>query len=270
MLYTTKRSPPDENSNKVGPHVVDDTETDEQPASGENAQVVSTSDSRSMQSKLEIIEFRQPALKDHLEGTVNRLIKDPLEAKVNIFTRLCDILCDRSASETGSRKVLYRYAVLYLVDHLLDIDAKETSPQQGRVIVDALSRVLTNENNVCSIFEEVMRNKNDYFLDFPLYDEYSISRRILAWAKKMSFHEDEEIADLAERWVEDTIKDSKQIFGKLARGHIENLSKKHNSDEAWIPYKLGYRALAKVSNVLLGHFEPGYMADPNFRWRSPK
>jgi hypothetical protein len=116
-----------------------------------------------------------------------------LKAKVQIFTTLCKVLCDNNASEAESRKVLHKYAASNLVNHLLDIGLIATTPQQGKDVVEWLSKVLNNENNVCAIFETVMHDKDDYYVSFSLYDESDTAKRILAWAKKMSFFEDEEL-----------------------------------------------------------------------------
>jgi len=146
--------------------------------------------------------------------------------------------------------VLHKYAASNLVNHLLDIDLIATTPQQGKDVVEWLSKVLNNENNVCAIFETVMHDKDDYYVSFSLYDESDTAKRILAWAKKMSFFEDEELTDTAREWTEATIKDSGKLFESLAKGHVENLSKKVLAEEAWQPYRLAYHALGRVRAAL--------------------
>lgn len=97
--------------------------------------------------------------------------------------------------------MLHKYAASNFVNHLLDTDPIATTPQQGKDVVEWLSRVLSNENNVCAILEAVMHEKNDYYVSYPLYDELDAAKRILAWAKKMSFFEDEELAETARGWI---------------------------------------------------------------------
>jgi hypothetical protein len=203
------------------------------------------------ESKLEIVEFHHSELKEFLLDPTqkrNDLIGDLTVAKVKIFVTLCSILCDRSESKMGSRKTLHRYATLYFRDHLLEIDPKKTDAQQGRDVVDALSRVMTNENNVCSIFESVMDEELDsdfFYLLFPLYDDEEIARPVITWARMMSFHDDEYLKEWADRWVSETIKDPRRIFRNLARGHLENLSKEVTAEKARLPYAMALRALAK-------------------------
>jgi hypothetical protein len=247
MLYTTKRVPAEEEF---------ETDDEQQPTEEEDPTIQPTTDANAVatgilnDSKLEVLEFRQPALKAHLDNPTNKMIEDPLKAKVQIFTTLCKVLCDNNTSETESRKALHKYAASNFVNHLLDIDLIATTPQQGKDVVEWLSRVFANENNVCAIFEAVMHEKDDYYVSFSLYDESDISRRILAWAKKMSFFEDEELTETARDWIEATVKDSTKLFESLARGHIENLSKKVVADQAWQPYRLAYHALGRVRTDL--------------------
>jgi len=47
--------------------------------------MISTKASHAQELKFEIIEFRQPAFKEHLEKTSNEMIKDSIKAKVRIF-----------------------------------------------------------------------------------------------------------------------------------------------------------------------------------------
>jgi hypothetical protein len=229
MLYTTKRISTEEESENGELQSPEEEEPGIQPTAGANVLGTATAND----PKLEVIEFRQPALKTHLDNPANKMIEDPLKAKVQIFTTLCKVLCDSTTSEAESRKVLHKYGASNFVNHLLDIDLIATSPQQGKDVVEWLSRVLTNENNVCAIFEDVMHEKDDYYMSFSLYDEPDTAKRILAWAKKMSFFEDEELTETATAWIEATVKDSGKLFEPLARGHVENLSKKVVADQAW-------------------------------------
>jgi len=246
MLYTTKRVSTEEGSRDDEQQPIEEDDPAITPTTGAIASGAGTLND----PKLEVVEFRQPALKAHMDNPVNKMIEDPLKAKVQIFTTLCKVLCDNNASEAESRKVLHRYAASNLVNHLLDIDLIATTPQQGKDVVEWLSKVLTNENNVCAIFETVLHEKDDYYVSFSLYDESDTAKRILAWAKKMSFFEDEELTDTAREWIEATVKDSGKLFEPLAKGHVENLSKKVLAEEAWQPYRLAYHALGRVRAAL--------------------
>jgi len=52
----------------------------------------------------------------------------------------------------------------------------------------------------------------------------------------------------ASMWVEETIKEPDKILEPMARGHIENLSKKVDVDEARLPFRLAYLSLSSVSH----------------------
>jgi hypothetical protein len=183
-------------------------------------------------SNFEIIDFRQPPLKDHL-------------AKIQIFTMLCDVLCDSNPATTSAREELYEYATKYLLEHLLDIDPTRTTGNQSKLVVEALSRLLSIENEACRIFEAMQ--KDIWYINSPLYEYEPNYKRISLWARKMSFHEDEELNDVAHNWVENTIKDPSKIFAHLARGHIINLSQTLDMEKAKISFMLAYQALCTVS-----------------------
>lgn len=196
-------------------------------------------------SMFEMIDFRQPPLKEHLEKTTNEMIGNIESAKIEIFTKLCDVLCDSNPATLHAREMLHEYATKYLLDHLLDINPTRVDGNQSKLVVEALARVLTNENEVCTIFE-AMEKYADY-VSCPLYEEGLGHKRIVTWAKKMSFHEEEELSDVAQNWMEDTIKDPSKIFEHLARGHITSLSKTVDENRAKISFKLAHQALSTVS-----------------------
>lgn len=246
MLYTAKQQVPDEEPDSVEPQKSSDNEWSILNPTGPDTV---ENEPKPFDPKLEIIEFRQPALKEHLEKIDNKLIPDPSKAKVRIFTRLCDILCDSGPAEVESRESFHKYATSYFIEHLLDIDAMTASPTQGKEVVEALSRVLRNEENVCIIFETVMKEKNDLYFRFQLYDDNHAFRRILGWAKKMSFHDDEDLSWQAQLWVDSSIQDPLKMFESLASGHIESLSKQFVAEDAWIPCRLALQALARVCTL---------------------
>lgn len=211
----------------------------------------------------ELVSFRQPAFREHLESSGNSMIDNPTQEKVDIFKILCDILCSRNPDGAVAREALQEYASITLVQHLRDIDIKETSPQQGREVVEAISRVLSNENDVCIIFETIMSRLKKDWVDFDLYDHFNMlslakwesAGTILAWAKKMNFHEEEELSRRARTWVEETIKAPHKMLETLGCGHLENWTRKATVLDAKVPYKLTYRALYTVGSRL-GHASP--------------
>lgn len=177
-----------------------------------------------------------------------------MESKINLFVRLCGILCDRDPVHAQIGEALQEYAATYLIQHLKDIDIKNTTPEQGSTVVEALSRVMTNENNVSLVFESVMMLNMMTDVEFDLYDLFSRPRPfswetagvLLAWAKKMSFHEEQEMSDRAKTWVENTIRDTEKNLETLAGGHVESWAGMLTVEDADIPYKLAYRALCSV------------------------
>ncbi|KIW74016.1 hypothetical protein, variant [Phialophora macrospora] len=197
--------------------------------------------------KPEYVSFRQPAFREHLETPDNKMIEDPMQEKIDIFVTLCKILCDRDAAGASARKALQEYAATTFIQHLRDIDIKKTTSKQGKDVVEALARVLTNDNDVCAVFEA---NAN-FFDDFDLYEitETDTPRRwetageLLAWAKKMHFHEEEELSPRARAWVEATIRAPQKVLETLGRGHLSNWALKMTAQDASTPYRLAYRAL---------------------------
>lgn len=206
----------------------------------------------------EIVSFRQPAYKDHLEKAGGQMIEDPLQEKVAILVTLCGILCDRDAATASSRAELQQYAVTYLIRHLQDIDVKKASPRQGRDVVEALSRVLSNDNDVCSVFEGISARMNLYWPNIDLYDVFSLENlaehetisALLGWAKKMNFYDDQELSNRAREWVISMIRTPQSMLEALGRGHLENLAQKVTVKDATFPYLLAHRALFTVRTWL--------------------
>jgi hypothetical protein len=246
LLYTTRDSNPEDEVQQQETPSLNDKATPEATQSPDNnsSGIITLSE-----SKHEYVSFRQPACSEYLETPGNEMIGQPTDAKVYIFLGLCSILCDRDPIHSRSREALQEYATSNLVQHLKDIDIKATSPQQGRDVVGALSRVMTNENDVALVFEKVTSP-----LDFDLYDSFSTPRPnssetagvLLAWAKKMSFHEEEQLSHNARDWVDATIQDPGKILEHLARGHLESWAQKVTAENALIPCQLAYRILYTV------------------------
>jgi hypothetical protein len=208
----------------------------------------------SIQGTYEIVSFRQPAFKDHLEKASRKMIEDPLQEKVAIFLTLCGILCDREASTATARAELQQYAVTYVIRHLEDIDVKQATPQQGRDVVEALARLLSNENDVCAVFEVVAARSNMGTVYYDLYDEFDVQNlaehetasKLLAWAKKMNFYDEQELSNRARDWVNSMIRTPQRMLETLGRGHLENLAQKVTVRSATFPHLLAHRALLTV------------------------
>lgn len=90
MLYTTKRISTEEESEDDEQQPAEEEDPTIQPTIGA---IVSASGTMN-DPKLEVIEFRQPALKAYMNNLANKMIEDPLKAKVQILTTLCKVLCD--------------------------------------------------------------------------------------------------------------------------------------------------------------------------------
>jgi hypothetical protein len=78
MLYTTKRVSTEEQSQDDEQQSIEEDDPTITPTTGA---IVSGAGILS-DPKLEVIEFRQPALKAHIDNPVNKMIEDPLKAKV--------------------------------------------------------------------------------------------------------------------------------------------------------------------------------------------
>lgn len=241
MLYTIRRTPPQDDP--------DDLDYSRSKAQDEkNASLVPSPKTAEAanDTRFHYIAFRQAPLQDHLESTHNEMIPQPLQAKVDIFTRLSSVLCDSSPTAAEARKVLHGYAMWNFAEHLLDIDVKDASPLQGRHVVEAITGLLSNQNEACVVMESVMQEKWSTYVPLDLYQYGYIAERIVAWAKKMYFYEEEELSPQAREWVETTIQQPKNILDALARGHIESLSRRVDLHDAKTPYGLAYSALIKV------------------------
>lgn len=207
----------------------------------------------------DLISFRQPALNEYLEKGDNGMIEDSLQEKIDIFKVLCDVLCNSNAEEPSTREghQVQEYAAVNLIQHLADIDIKKSKPEQGAMVVEAISRVMTNENNASTVFETVMdRQGNHDIVDFDLYEPFDAldtfsaqaAAILLAWAKKMSFHDEAELSWPAREWVAAIIKTPQNMLEALGRGHLETMARQVTWKDARVPYRLAYRALYTVSD----------------------
>lgn len=199
------------------------------------------------------VRFRQPAFKDYLEQSDNNMIRDPTKAKVDIFLRLVGALCDQLPQGAPNRDSLQEYAAEWLLDHLEDIDVKKTTPQQGAQVVEALMRILYDDNDVSRVFEDIQSRKNELIdVDFSIYRISNISYEergfrhlnlLLAWARKMSFHNEEKMSFRALQGIENLLKDPRCVLEQLARGHLVRWTEKMTYREARISYNFICRAL---------------------------
>ncbi|EXJ75437.1 uncharacterized protein A1O5_02133 [Cladophialophora psammophila CBS 110553] len=201
----------------------------------------------------EYVFFRQAAFKEYLETNKNKMIEDPIQERVNIFVTLCEILCGQNAVGDSPRQSFREYATVSLMEHFRDIDIRQTSPKQSADVVEALSRVLSNDNNVCAVFEAVLDRQGRDYVEFDLYDTFrpdTMFRRweragtLLVWAKKLHFYEEEELSFRAREWVEASIKAPQKMLETLGRGHLENWAQAVTEQDAVVPYTLAYRALS--------------------------
>ncbi|KAK6383911.1 hypothetical protein LTS17_003203 [Exophiala oligosperma] len=212
-------------------------------------------DAASSLTNHDVVSFRQPAIRDFIEAEGNDMIEDPLQEKVNIFKTLCAILSSGSADGDPLRKRLQSYACRELIRHLDDIDVKATSSEQGRDVVEGIVRVLCNENDVCSVFETAFRDSYRFSVDFDLYESsglgiFNMAGKLTAWAKKMNFHDEEDLSLDATDWVEASIIMPQRMLETLGCGHLENWVKAVTVSEATVPYMLAYRCL-----YIVGIFE---------------
>lgn len=214
---------------------------------------------KEFEARQSVVRFQVPVFKEYLEKSdeeayKNKMIDSPLQSKVEIFVRLCAILCD---SDSRS-KSLQEYATSYFIQHLRDINMKVCDAFQCRDVVEALARVLDNDNNVSLVIERVMKRRRGKDVEFDLYDPSSESpaasqhlNMLRTWAVKMSLHKDEvKLTKGANNWVEKTIKEPASLFEKLALGHLESWAKQVTVEGATVPYKLAYRALHTVRMFL--------------------
>lgn len=214
-------------------------------------------------NKQKQVRFRQPAFKDYLEQSINNMIRDPTKAKVDIFLKLVGILCDQLPQGASIRDSLQEYAAEWLLAHLEDIDVKSTTPQQGAQVVEALMRILYNDNDVSRVFEEIQSRKNELLdVDFSIYGISNVSYEergfrhlnlLLAWARKMSFHNEEKLSPRAQEGIEKLLKDSRFVLENLARGHLVRWTEKMTYREAKISYNFICRALWMVCESPTSH-----------------
>ncbi|KAI1618219.1 hypothetical protein EDD36DRAFT_425886 [Exophiala viscosa] len=212
----------------------------------------------------DLISFRQPAVREYLERGDNGMIEDALQEKIGIFQVLCDVLCNANAEDLSpiSHKV-QEYAAANVIQHLADIDIKSSNPEQGAKVVEAISRIMTNKNDACIVFESVMERQGYYdYVYFDLYEPFDASDMfsgqpaalLLAWAKKMSFHDDEELTVSARDWVAATIKAPQNMLETLGRGHLDNMARQVTWKDARVPYRLAFRALF-TTRLFIGSVE---------------
>lgn len=187
------------------------------------------------------------------------MIRDPIKAKVDIFLKLVGALCDRLPQGAPNRDSLQEYAAEWLLDHLEDIDVKKTTPQQGAQVVEALMRILYNDNDVSRVFEDIQSRKNELIdVDFSIYrvsneffeePGFRHLNLLLAWARKMSFHNEEKMSFRALQGIERLLKDPRYVLVELARSHLMRWTEKMTYREARISYNFICRALWLVCEI---------------------
>lgn len=176
------------------------------------------------------VVFRQSVLQDRLkqpnqtQKQEDQLIPDPLEAKVYIFETLAAILCDRRPEDQELRDGLQEYASKWLLAHLRDISIQETDAEQSLRVLEALMRVLNNENHVCRVFEIVAQQRMDTFAQIDLYltgpTDVNANRSLLVkWANKMGLHSDDASEETI-LWAQRTVIEPKKALDQLAYGHF--------------------------------------------------
>ena len=206
--------------------------------------------------KEQMVTFRQAAFREHLEKTKSDLIPDPLKSKVFLFVKLTNILCGGDTDSSGLRDVWQHYAARWLIEHLRYIDVKATKPPEGCEVVEALTRIFRNEGNVSRVFENYS-TQSDYDHDTGL-DIYDLSvdpetaggrvlKMLQEWAKKMNFHDEEELSSQAREWVICTIHEPRKMLDKLLQGHYQQWIETKTYEEAKVPHELICRALRLVS-----------------------
>ncbi|EED13718.1 SD08430p [Talaromyces stipitatus ATCC 10500] len=236
----------------IGDEIQESTAVPDKETENENADAIAAK-LRAEKDKQKQVRFRQPAFKDYLEQSSNNMIRDPIRANVDIFLKLVGILCDQVPQGAASRESLQEYAAEWLIDHLNDISAKDTTPQQGAQVVEALMRILYNDNDVSRVFEEISRRKNEnqevqYDMDFYFIStDTALSNQnldlLLSWARKMSFHDEEKLSSRAQEGIEKLLKDPRDVLEHLARGHLARWTEKMTYREARISYNLIHQAL---------------------------
>ncbi|PYI02494.1 hypothetical protein BO78DRAFT_463945 [Aspergillus sclerotiicarbonarius CBS 121057] len=226
-----------------------DTQTRAMDREGQPDDLVATAarlEKKMNDTKQQQVLFRQPAFRDYLEQSKNNMIPRPIESRVFFFLRLAGILCDRNPQGIKLRGALQ--------------PVKDTNPKHGLQIVEALARVLSNENDVCRVFEELHgKQHHGRGLRFDLYNMSTESdwmnrqgsenlKLLKAWARKMSFHDEVGLSERAKSWVEKMIMEPGSVLERLARGHIESWTEKRTHIEAEALYNLICCALQPTGN----------------------
>ncbi|KAJ5951971.1 uncharacterized protein N7479_010384 [Penicillium vulpinum] len=200
-------------------------------------------------NRFEVVTFRQSVFKDRLQRSENSkqsstesLIPDPIQAKVDIFVKLVDILCGKD-NMVEDLQPLRVYAAKWLMGHLKDINVREVSSQQARRVVEAMMQVLTNTNNVCRVFESVQNSLDNYTVALDLYatdrDDADEHRDLfLKWAAWMQFHSEERPSDGALKWIKEALEERTPILENIARGHMISWMEARTATEAESPYLL--------------------------------
>jgi hypothetical protein len=222
------------------------------------AEVVQGSDKEGAKvalSKKQIVTFRQAAFREYLEKDKNELIPEPLKAKVSFFVKLTNLLCGKDTESAGLRDNFQDYAARWFMKHLKAIDVKKTDPPEGRQIVEALARVFRNEGNVSRIFEDLSSQGDDEHA--YVADVYDISVEqgetgfekltvLQEWAKKMDYHNEEDLTSQAKEWVNNTILYPRKMLDNLAQGHFQRWTETKTYEEAKVPYNFLCRVLQLV------------------------
>ncbi|KAJ5519268.1 Tetratricopeptide-like helical [Penicillium expansum] len=202
-------------------------------------------------SKQQMVTFRQATFHEYLKNNTNDLIPDPLKSKVSFFVKLTNLLCGKDTDSAGLRDVFQDYAARWFMEHLKDINVKKADPTEGCQVVEAITRVFRNDGDVSRLFEDISSD-SDYHSDGA--DIYDIStdaessgfenlKVFREWAKKMNFHDEEDLSSQAKEWIEGTIHEPHKMLEILARGHFQRWTETKIYEEAKVPYNFLCRAL---------------------------
>lgn len=215
----------------------------------------------------EFISFRQPLIKDYLRDEENQMIDNKTQEQVDIFSTLCEVLCSGEqnyveSEGVGSRRSLQFYAALHFTQHLYEIKVEKSTENQALSVFEAIVRVLSNENNVCAVFEQLLvvmgqlKPEDDgtesaiYEVFEGLTSEHKGLEILDKWTEKVADSKDK-LTSKARVWFDARIKSkdkhSKRLLKKLACGFLENLATMITAESAKIPYKLVYHTLRTVS-----------------------
>lgn len=221
-----------------------------------------------VETDYEFISFRQPLIKDYLKDEENQMIDNKTQEQVDLFLTLCEVLCsgdqhDVESEGVDSRRSLQFYAALHFTQHLYEIKVEKTTESQALSVFEAIVRILSNENNVCAVFEEllvVMRQlkPEDDETESAIYEasqvltsEHTGLEVLDKWTEKVADSK-ERLTSRARGWFDARIKSkdkhSKRLLKKLACGFLENWANMITAESAKIPYKLVYHTLRTVSS----------------------